>query len=71
MRRQGRLELGQPRLGVAEFGLKVEQASLLAGDRVAQASWIDEWPRHYRCHCSTRAGFEIAARVAAGCTRVG
>jgi hypothetical protein len=35
VRRQGRLELSQPCLGVAEFRLKVEQASLFAGNRVA------------------------------------
>ena len=42
---------------MAELRLKVEQASLFAGNRVAQGSWIYEWSRHCRCHCSPRARF--------------
>jgi hypothetical protein len=35
---QNRLEFGEPRLGLAEFRLEMEQAGLLAGNRVAQGA---------------------------------
>ena len=60
----GLYTFGQPRTGVAEFCLEVEQAGLFAGNRVAQESWIYEWARHCRCHCSTGSPFGIAQRGA-------